>query len=155
MSTKIQINSLEALERLIGNDNELEIQLRNAVVQEFTTKHLKAVANEELLKNASKAIIEEIKLEFFEIVNKGTYNEKVYLKDKFKEEFRDEIKRAYRQSMTEFVYEELGEQNTKEKVKTAVEHATNDIIYRLTPEILERRVENAVNQRLKERLGIK
>lgn len=155
MSTKIQINSLEALERLIGNDNELEIQLRNAVVQEFTTKHLKAVANEELLKNASKAIIEEIKLEFFEISNKGTYNEKVYLKDKFKEEFRDEVKRAYRQSMTEFVYEELGEQNTKEKVKTALEDATANILNQLAPEVLERRIENLVNQRLKERLGIK
>lgn len=46
MSTKIQINSLEALERLIGNDTELEIQIRNNIVQEFAKKHLKSIANE-------------------------------------------------------------------------------------------------------------
>lgn len=45
MSTKIQINTLAALERLIGGDNELEIEIRNSIVQEFAKKHLKAVAN--------------------------------------------------------------------------------------------------------------
>lgn len=41
---KIQINSLEALERLIGGDSALEIEVRNSIVQNFTTKHLKAIA---------------------------------------------------------------------------------------------------------------
>ena len=43
---KIQINSLEALERLIGGDTQLEIDLRNSIVQEFSKKYLKAVAAE-------------------------------------------------------------------------------------------------------------
>lgn len=41
----IQINNLEALERLIGGDTEVEIDIRNAVVQTFADKHLKALAN--------------------------------------------------------------------------------------------------------------
>ena len=41
---KIQINSLEAVERLIGGDTEVEIEVRNSVVQEFAKKHLKAVS---------------------------------------------------------------------------------------------------------------
>ena len=41
----IQINNLEALERLIGGDNEVEIDIRNSVVQKFAEKHLKALAN--------------------------------------------------------------------------------------------------------------
>lgn len=45
MSTKIQINSLEALERLVGGDTELEIEVRNSVVQRFAEKHLKPLAN--------------------------------------------------------------------------------------------------------------
>lgn len=53
MSTKIQINSLEALERLIGNDTELEIEIRNSIVQEFTKKHLKVIANENVNKHIS------------------------------------------------------------------------------------------------------
>ncbi len=53
MSTKIQINSLEALERLIGNDNELEMEIRNSIVQEFTKKHLKVIANENVNRHIS------------------------------------------------------------------------------------------------------
>lgn len=49
MSTKIQINSLEALERLIGGDTELEIEVRNSIVQEFAKKYLKGIINEELM----------------------------------------------------------------------------------------------------------
>jgi hypothetical protein len=41
---KIQINSLEALERLIGGDSELEIEIRSSIVQEFSKKHLKSIA---------------------------------------------------------------------------------------------------------------
>jgi hypothetical protein len=48
LSTKIQINSLEALERLIGGDNEVEVELRGSVVQEFAKKHLKCIAQEYL-----------------------------------------------------------------------------------------------------------
>ena len=38
---KIQINSLEALERLIGGDPSLEFDIRNNVAQKFAAKHLK------------------------------------------------------------------------------------------------------------------
>lgn len=41
----IQINSLEALERLIGGDSETEVEVRNSVIQKFADKHLKALAN--------------------------------------------------------------------------------------------------------------
>lgn len=44
MSTKIQINSKDALERLIGGDTELELELRHAVVTAFTKHHLKGIA---------------------------------------------------------------------------------------------------------------
>jgi len=47
MSTKIQINSLEALERLIGGDTDLELELRNNIVQEFTKKYLKGIVEQE------------------------------------------------------------------------------------------------------------
>lgn len=49
---KIQINSLEALERLIGGDSELEIEIRNSIVQEFAKKHLKCLAQTEVIATA-------------------------------------------------------------------------------------------------------
>ena len=47
---KLQINSLAALERLIGGDSEVEIEIRGSVVQKFAERHLKAVANSDGLK---------------------------------------------------------------------------------------------------------
>lgn len=56
--TKIQLNSLEALERLIGGDTELEIEIRNSVVQKFAEKHLKPVAAEISLESVENRITE-------------------------------------------------------------------------------------------------
>jgi uncharacterized protein (UPF0147 family) len=42
MSTKIQINSLAALERLIGGDTEVEIEIRKSVALEMVNKHVTA-----------------------------------------------------------------------------------------------------------------
>ena len=56
MSIKIQINSLAALERLIGGDSELEIELRQSVVEAFARKHLKVVVNSEVFKEAVDGI---------------------------------------------------------------------------------------------------
>lgn len=64
MSTKIQINSLEALERLIGGDSEFEIEIRNSVVQEFAKKHIKCLAQNFSFRDSSiitKLIQDEVK----------------------------------------------------------------------------------------------
>lgn len=60
----LQINSLEALERLIGNDNDCEIEIRNRVVQEFAKKHLKAIANETTFQNEIHSFKQELQKEF-------------------------------------------------------------------------------------------
>lgn len=46
MGVKIQINSLEALERLIGGDTELEIDIRESIIYNFASKHLKSIVGE-------------------------------------------------------------------------------------------------------------
>ena len=56
----IQINNLEALERLIGGDSQLEIDIRNSVVQKFAEKHLKSVANSDAIKTTLSQIQDTI-----------------------------------------------------------------------------------------------
>ena len=46
MKQVVQINSLEALEKLIGGDSDVEVKIRNSVVQNFTKKYLKSIAHE-------------------------------------------------------------------------------------------------------------
>lgn len=43
---KIQINSLDALERLLGNDQTMEIEVRRSVIEAFAKTFVKAVGNE-------------------------------------------------------------------------------------------------------------
>lgn len=57
---KIQINSLAALERLLGGDTTVEIELRSAIVQEFVKKHLKALAKSAEVTKAVEATQKEV-----------------------------------------------------------------------------------------------
>ena len=54
--TVLQINSLEALERLIGGDSEVETEIRNNIVQNFAKKHLKPLVNEGMIKRVEREI---------------------------------------------------------------------------------------------------
>lgn len=83
--TKIQINSLEALERLIGNDNELEIDIRNNIVESFTKKHLKALVNTETIKDLESAVKKEVSSYF------SFYPTRTYLSKEFSKIVRDSI----------------------------------------------------------------
>ena len=73
MTVKIQINSLEALERLIGNDNELEVQIRSSIVQEFSKRHLKSIVNNTLIEKLEKDLKQFIiqNIETFILENLG------------------------------------------------------------------------------------
>ena len=155
MSTTIQINSLEALERLIGNDNELEIQLRNSVVQEFASKHLKAIANEELLKTIANSIKADIKTEFFDVAGHSLATSKISLKEEYKNVFKREFDKMFGESVRDFISETIEEQSSYDKIKAAVNGATNWILERLAPDLLEKRLNDMVDKRIKEKLGLK
>lgn len=80
-SVKIQINSLEALERLIGGDPSLEFDIRNNVAQNFAAKHLKAFANSEAIKGLEKRVTDMV-------FTKKQYN-KTELNPNFKKKIED------------------------------------------------------------------
>jgi len=56
----LQINNLEALERLIGGDSQVEIEIRNSVVQKFAEKYLKPLANSDPITKTLAQIRAEI-----------------------------------------------------------------------------------------------
>ena len=91
---KLQINSVEALERLIGGDAEVEFEIRNSVVQEFTKKHLKALAEQMLYQpalNTMKAEMEQfISTRFGTFANAG-YASKFILNDRIQAQIKSEV----------------------------------------------------------------
>lgn len=58
---KVQINSLQALERLIGDDREMEITVKQSIINEFAKSHIKSVANSEASLRLKAEILEEVK----------------------------------------------------------------------------------------------
>lgn len=152
MAIKIQINSLEALERLIGGDNELEIEVRNSVVENFTKKHLKAIAEDTRLRLIGEAVTNEIKNTFFE-ESKG-YNSKITFKKEVLERLSDDINLSGRKQLRETVELAIGESQARERINEAIESAALRIADELTDGNLERRIDNLVNKKLKEKLGI-
>lgn len=74
----LQINSLEALERLIGNNNECEISIRNSVVQEFAKKHLKAIVNEPFFADEIRNLKQELRKAFDKRVEEAIADVKRY-----------------------------------------------------------------------------
>lgn len=57
----LQINSLDALERLIGGDTEVEVELRNNIAAKFCEKHLKQLANTNEVSHAIDTALSELK----------------------------------------------------------------------------------------------
>lgn len=68
---RLELN-LPALERLIGGDTEIEVALRQQIVQEFARRHLKEVAEKETYEaaiEAAKQFVNAAAKEAFDIEN--------------------------------------------------------------------------------------
>lgn len=106
---KIQINSLEALERLIGDDKEMEISVKQSILSEFAKKHLKSIANSEAMETLKREVLKELK-------ETGFYGllKKIESKDMFYREFtlltsetKELIKKQVKDEVDSLISEEI------------------------------------------------
>lgn len=153
MSTKIQINSLAALERLIGGDTELEIEIRNNIVQEFTKKHLKQIATASVINQAIHSIEEDLIREFFETVKDG-YRNKTVLKKDVLTSFKEEMIYRAKEELHLGVNEAMEIVNSKAIIDKALSDACDRILTTLSDSYLEKRLDAMVNAKLKAKLGL-
>lgn len=151
MSVKIQINSLEALERLIGSDTELEVELRTAIVQNFTNRHLKNIANEEIVKGASQAITRQVDNMFFDITD--GYYKKYELKDTIRKKFEDAAELTVSRIIRENI-EALLEEKVYSKLRRHLEDSAEWITDQIKEKIVEDKLDRLVSQKIKEKLNL-
>lgn len=88
----LQINSLDALEKLIGGDSQIEIDIRNSTAYAFTKKHIKNFIDDNFAAKIASDIKRELSQDFkTEIQNLfGWYRDEQYL-TRFK--LNDEMKK--------------------------------------------------------------
>jgi hypothetical protein len=156
MSVKIQINSLDALERLIGGDSELEFDIRQSVVENFTKKHLNKLVNEELIAKASIAVKNEINRTFFKTVKSDSRyrSDDIVFKKEYLDKFKDELQYKAKDVLSKTVEDAIELVNNKETIEAALARATDYIVNSLTEANLTSRLNRMVNAKLKERLGL-
>lgn len=65
---KIQINSYKALQRLIGDDHDLELTIKNSIINKFAGSYLKSIENSPILEKIVKMKSEDY-FGMFEWVN--------------------------------------------------------------------------------------
>lgn len=148
----IQINNLQALERLIGGDTEVEIDIRNSVVQAFSEKHLKAIASSdalnsklnELKRDLTYTYNKEVRTQIGEIKKDywGTVESKINpdLVAALKKQVDSNISDLVR-SLVDAKLEEVYK-NVEEKVSKRIDYFTNIYI----DKEVRSRIENALKK---------
>lgn len=147
---KIQINSLAALERLIGGDSALEIEVRNSVVQEFVKRHLKALATSEPVKCAIEAtrqkILDEVTKQCSDAIAtfKMSYGGSITgvtlhasVQQEINRKVGDEVDRLIRDGVQSAVNTFAGKADLDERIAKRFEYYANDIINAKIKERLE------------------
>lgn len=143
----IQINSLEALERLIGGDTQVEIDIRNNIVQAFAEKHLKALAGSQQINNAisdvREAIDSEVSIELKRLF--GTYSNTWRRDIKLDESVKSIIKEAVLTEIHSVVDSYLKEiMAAPEWIKEKVETKIKQLAINIANSELQSKIENVV-----------
>lgn len=133
MSIKIQINSLQALERLLGGDSEIEVEVRNNIVQNFSKKHLKPIAEGAYAAYrplAEAAIKEEIVKQIGTITpSYGPYHKSaIILKNEIREAIEKEIKNVISDTIHELIRDLAVDEIAKRHAERAVDLQLKDRI---------------------------
>lgn len=147
---KIQLNSLEALERLIGGDSEVEIEIRNSIVQEFTKKHLKALVNEilakEVIQEAARQAKNQLREEFFK--REGN----IYTKYFLTEEVKKDLYHNFRMELYKEIIEEIKLPEQKQKMIDVANEAIEYGIKEYAGEYIKKQMENKIRKEILEKL---
>ena len=152
MATTIQINNLDALERLIGGDSALEIELRNNIVQNFAQKHLKCLVNTGALEDVKKSIISECTKRVEELVGKvitGTYRYDSHI------QLNDAIKTAISSQVDTLIRDQVRgkiEERFKAWENGAITKTINDRVDVLVKQTIEAGVKEKFEKMLKSAL---
>lgn len=152
MATVIQINSLEALERLIGGDTNTEINIRNSVVQEFSKKHLKHVIDLNMQHTIGNAIQQELLEEFF--TPASIRHRSFILEDHAKAKIKAQLTPMVHSIVQQIILEMLEEKTIKEIITTRLNAAVDTLEKSLLPEEIEKRFKLLVDKKVRETFGV-
>lgn len=152
---KIQINSLAALERLIGNDKEMEITVKSSIINEFAKSYIKSVANSEIADTIKREVIEEIKKsDYFGLFVKDRGNHwstRYLLSDNAKELIKTQVRKEVEYLISETI-SPIREEIAGE-IRSRLDLMSLSVSQCIREEVQKETIDKLVQKRLKDLLG--
>lgn len=156
--TKIQINSLQALERLIGGDTELELEMRKSIANEFAGKYLKTLFHDRLIEAAANTINAEVTRKFLTVESvkdsKSWHSTVTVLNTEGKSIIEKETQRQVNNFIREEVNRLFDVDALRTKLKQAIEDAADKIANEVVSSNISKRVDDLANKKIREKLGL-
>ena len=157
MSIKIQINSLEALERLLGDEETMEIEVRKSVIEGFakgfvksatTSKEIAKEVNE--LKEGAKVAAVEYAQGLVGGEKRNGWSTSVELHDDVKEKIRRQVNMEFAQIVEEEVRAKTAE--VKEYINKRVDGYIESYVRKALNKEVILRINTAIEAALDEAL---
>lgn len=150
----IQINDLSALERLIGGDTQVELDIRQSVVESFTKKHLKSLVDANVMNRIQSAVVEETSAGLVEKIQ-ASWSSNYKLTTTAQQLISNSVKDVVAQEVSQLVRDEIGRTNISATITDLLQKQSAFISNELSETVLSNKLDMLVNNKLKERLGLK
>lgn len=152
---KIQINSLAALERLIGDDREMEITVKSSIINQFATQYIKSIVNSEIVDTIKKSVIEEVtKTNYFDLLTKDKsvyFSTRYLLSDKAKELVKNQVKGEVDNLISEAI--KPIREEIVEEIRSRLDLMSLSVSQCIREEVQKDTIEKLVQKRLKDLLN--
>lgn len=145
---KIQINSLAALERLIGDDKEMEFAVKDSIINTFAKNYLKSIAHSEIIDALKKAVLYELEKDLNLVVERtSSWAGCTY---KAKPELKEAVDKAAKEALNEIVKEAVNEKmaGINEEVNQRVGYALDCICAKVAEVNIDRLVRERLTKML-------
>jgi hypothetical protein len=138
-----------ALERLLGGDSTLEIELRTGIANQFADKFLKSLVNSQLVATTGRQIEQLIQGEILS----GPQFRKT-LAPKYQKIVEEGVSLALSSMIREAVKEAIDSGHYETMLKDLVHQESSRIANEWTASNIEDRIARAADQKIKNRLGL-
>jgi len=138
---KIQINNLAALERLIGGDSELEMEIRRSVAEDFSKKYLKSLVTEYTDKGLTARVRELV-------IERVRYTD--YLSEEYRELIKEQVDKKVKQLIQERVQAFVDkERELRRMVEVQVEESIQRHLSTIDNKTIEAKAKKLIQEKFK------
>lgn len=149
----LKLNFNELKELLVDDNNKVNLEIGTSIVQEFTRRYLKGIANEiinPIINDFKEKITERILKEFSDYFLKSAWRDKITLKDEFSSAIRESVRNLIQRETRIAIREELKKvdlsQAIQPVIKSYLESIAENEIIKVKGIIGEEVAKNVINQ---------